>query len=107
VNISCRGRNRTRERQINNLPSVPAHKPYKIGDGPCGPPPCSHGRPPRASPHAVTPLFGLSEIAGTLAPSRSGAFFEPPSSGSEPQVLRLGSRKIRVKSGPNRPEVRP
>ena len=31
VNICCRGRNRTCERQINNLPSVPAHKPYKIG----------------------------------------------------------------------------
>lgn len=40
MNISCRGRNRTCERQINNLPSVPAHKPYKIGGRPkCGPPP--------------------------------------------------------------------
>lgn len=29
MEISCRGRNRTCERQINNLPSVPAHKPYK------------------------------------------------------------------------------
>jgi hypothetical protein len=44
VNIGCRGRNRTCERQINNLPSVPAHKPYKIRGQP------SAGRPLRTEP---------------------------------------------------------
>ena len=102
MNISCRGRNRTCERQINNLPSVPAHKPYKIGGRPkCGPPPRLHGRPPRASPHAVTPFSRLSEIAGTLAPWVPGAGFEPTSSGSEPHVLPLDDPGNRAQTGPS------
>jgi len=43
ANICCRGRNRTCGRQSNNLPSVPAHKPYKI-----------RGRPNAGRPHAYT-----------------------------------------------------
>ena len=34
MSIGRRGRNRTRGRQINNLPSVPAHKPYETRDSP-------------------------------------------------------------------------
>ena len=93
ANISCRGRNRTRGRQSNNLPSVPTHKPYKMGTAQSGRPRfvfCLHGRPPRASPHAVTPSCRLSEIAGALAPSVPGAFFAPPSGGLEPYVLPFG-----------------
>ena len=71
--------------------------PTRSGDGPARAAPCLHGRPPRASPHAVTPFSRLSEIAGTLAPWVPGASFEPTSSGSEPHVLPLDAPKI----GPN------
>ena len=107
VSISRRGRIRTCGRQINNLPSVPTHKPYEIRGRPRWAVPTSRsleGSTPLtretatrfiARRHAVfRSLLGigfleLSEIAGTLAPWVPGAGFEPTSSGSEPLVLPL------------------